>query len=53
MEKGFLVGAIAGAGFWASNQFVPTTKSEIADQLINVAVAGVVGMLAGKLLHRG
>lgn len=53
MGKGLLVGAIAGAGFWAANEFIPTTKSNMLDQLINVAAAAIVGAGAAHfLMHR-
>jgi hypothetical protein len=52
MKKGLFVGALAGAAFWGANEFIPTTKSDITDNLINLAVAAVVGMVAGKFLHQ-
>jgi len=50
--KAFAVGAIAGAGYLLSDSFLPTTKSNTLDKVINLAVAGIVGATAIHFLHK-
>jgi hypothetical protein len=52
MYRAFAVGVIAGAGYVLADNYIPSVKSTMLDQVINLAVAGVFGAAAIHYLHK-